>query len=83
MRKLISIEHSSIFELEHKKIDIERKMKYNGFKTLLLELEDTFLTCKTHSSSEDDIEVGSGENTKFIKLRPYTLSFLRQMATHF
>jgi hypothetical protein len=51
MRGALSLDHPSIFELEHRKVSLEVRPKYLGCKTLLVELDHAFLVWKTQRTS--------------------------------
>lgn len=83
MRSALSVEHPSVFELEHRKVNLEMKQKYLGCKTILIELDKTLLNWKTARTCPEDLQVGSPKSSGFISLRPYALSFLRRIASAF
>lgn len=55
MRNILAIERPSVFELEHRKVNIERKPTYHGCKTILLEMENTLLLWNKQKTNPDDL----------------------------
>ena len=81
MKQVMLLKQPTWSELQHRRITLSSSQK--GRRVLLLELDETLMVVRDRRENEDDVQVGTGNSSFFVFLRPYLFSFLKKVRQSF